>query len=232
MLPKVNSPIQNYGDLKKAVQLWADRDDDEFVDQIPNFINFAEKEIYREIRVPYTAKEAYLKIDEGQAVVPADWLSTEYMLAAKGYKKFRETSSEEVLAKLEKHPNDVTAKEVIWCRLNNRFFFFPAITANQPTVDQYGLQLTDGSEVIIGYYADQMEMSGDQDQSTLLTVAPDLLLYTALIYAANFVKDADAEQQFKDKADAAAEALNDQNKKQDFKGSVKVIAPVNINQYW
>ena len=42
-LPKVDFPISTYGGLKKAVQLWADRDDPEFVNQIPNFITSVRK---------------------------------------------------------------------------------------------------------------------------------------------------------------------------------------------
>ncbi|MFW3387871.1 phage adaptor protein [Kocuria sp. CPCC 205274] len=33
------------GDLKKAISLWSNRDDPEFLDQCHNFINFAEKDI-------------------------------------------------------------------------------------------------------------------------------------------------------------------------------------------
>ena len=44
-MPDVQNPINTYGWLKKAVYLWADRDDPEFVNQIPNFINFAENAI-------------------------------------------------------------------------------------------------------------------------------------------------------------------------------------------
>lgn len=233
-MPDVNNPISTYEDLKEAVQLWIDRDDEEFVGQVPNFINFAEKEIYREMRFPPMEKEAYLKIVNGQADIPTDWLESIYMTTCTGWNKVRETSSDEVLYNLNLYPNSTSkaVNEIMFCRMGKRFFFYPAIDANLPVTDKLGNQHFDGSEMILGYYADPVELVGDSESSTLLQIAPDLLLYTALKHACSFVQDNDGEQAFTAKADAAMQQMQDQKQQQDFKGSPKVVAIANINTYW
>lgn len=228
-VPKTNSPIVTYGDLKSAVQEWLDRDDSETVNQIPNFINFAEKELYRQLRIPPMQKEAYLQINQGQAYVPTDWLTTCYILSADGYHKARETSLDEVMYRSNQK---VSEGELVFSRMGKRFFFYPEITATVPTYDKFGNYVVNGSEIIIGYYADQPELTGDAETSTLLTIAPDLLLYTALKHGSVFTQDVEAEKAWQEKQQAAMQQLQEQNSNTDFKGSPLAVHLAPVTTYW
>lgn len=217
-------PIQSYKDLKDAVIEWADRDDDEFIDQVPNFINFAEKELYRTIRYAFLEKEAYLKIVNGQCTIPTDWLQTVGIMTANNYITARETTFEEV--NLARH-NKFT-DELIFARVGKRWFFYPELNANLPNEDG----TMDGSQVIINYFADTKEMVNDSDGSTLLTVAPDLLLYTALKHACKFVQDSDGAAGWEQLADDVYAQLKFQNDEMDYQAGIKVVDLGNVNQYW
>lgn len=228
-VPNTPYPIGNYGDLKKAVAEWADRDDSEFVDQIPNFINFAEKELYRQLRIPPMQKEAYIEINNGQAYVPTDWLTTCYLISADGYHKARETSFDEVMYRANQR---ISEGELVFARAGRRFFFYPEITATIPTCDRFGNYVTNGSEMIIGYYADQPELTGDEETSTLLTIAPDLLLYTALKHACSFMLDKEGESAWQEKQQASMQQLEEQNANTDFKGSPLAVHLAPVTTYW
>lgn len=192
-------PISNYGDLKELVQSWSDRDDDEFCEQIPNFVDFAQKEIYRRLRITPMAKEAYLEIDNGAAYIPSDFLEADYIRFIDNNLLMRETTIEEVVGKVN---GDLYAKQNVdaeYCRLNAiepvfarmqyRWIFYPAITAPLPTYDASGAVVLAGNEVVLGYYGDPVRMSEDSDTSPLITLAPEALLYLTLAHAAVYVND-------------------------------------------
>ncbi|MCS5737119.1 phage adaptor protein, partial [Herbiconiux daphne] len=95
-LPSLNTQIETMGDLKKAISLWSNRDDPEFLDQCHNFINFAEKDIYRRLRIPSLQREIYLNIVDGIAHVPTDLVEVKYVFNRKTGDVFRVTSPEEI----------------------------------------------------------------------------------------------------------------------------------------
>lgn len=220
-LPNVPAQIRTYGDLKNAVGLWIDRDDDEFVNQIPNFINFAEKEIYRALRIPKFEREIYLKITNGMAYIPTDLLEIKYMMKAETGQVYRTTSLEE-LDWLRRgkttHSTDFNESEVVWARSTGRFYFYPPITATIPE----GTALT-GNEVLISYYRDTAEMVNDTDSCAILTVAPELLLYTSLKHASLFVQDDSGVQKWSALALASMSDISEQAKKAEYSGSPLVI---------
>jgi hypothetical protein len=217
-------PIQTYSDLKKAVAEWIDRDDEEFVNQIPNFINFAEKEIYRTLRVPALQKETYIQIVNGQATIPSDWIESVAMYSANGWIRPRETSFDEIIRR--KHT--LNNEEVLFTRVGRRWFFSPEINASITMINGEAPE----DAMILNYYADTSEMTEDTDESPLLTLAPDLLLYTALKHACVFVQDKDGEQAWSDKASSSYQQLTQQTKSQDYSASNKVIRLANVNSYW
>lgn len=223
-------PIDSYQDLQNAIIEWADRDDSEFVNQVPNFIDFAQKEIYRTARFVFTSKEAYLKVVNGQANIPTDWISSEYLIFANGWKNVRETSLQEVQYAKRKGETLENCNEVIFCRTGQRFLFTPEFDANLPDDDGS----LDGTQLVLGYFFDPNKLSGDVDNDAkyLLMVAPDLLLYTALKHACTFIQDADGENAFTAKANATRKQMEEQNKLQDYKASPKAVASVNPRNFW
>lgn len=220
-MPNVPSQIRNYGDLKAAVALWIDRDDDEFVNQIPNFINFAEKEIYRAVRIPRFEREIYLKITNGMAYIPTDLLQVNYIMKAQTGEVYRTTSLEE-LDWLRRgkttHTSQFNESEVVWARTTGRFYFNPPITATIPE----GTELT-GNEVLLSYYRDTAEMVNDTDSCAILTIAPELLLYTALKHACLFVQDDAAVQKWAALAMASMSDIQKQADNAEYSGSPLVI---------
>lgn len=62
------------------MSLWADRDDPEFVNQIPNFINFAERKSIVIYVFLLWKKEVYLDIKDGVAFIPPDYLEAQWMM--------------------------------------------------------------------------------------------------------------------------------------------------------
>lgn len=226
-MPKVPAQIKSYGDLKKAVALWIDRDDPEFVDQIPTFINFAEKEIYRNLRIPRFEREIYLRIREGMAYIPADCVEINYIMHAHTGKVFRTTSPEELdwlRRGMTKNQSSFNQQEIVWTRTTGRFYFYPPITANIPTKTTDCCEETyDGSEVLISYYRDTSEMVEDTDTCAIITIAPELFLYMALKHACLFVQDDNGVQKWGAMANASMAEIDAQAKRMEYSGSPLVI---------
>lgn len=234
-------PISNYGELKSLIQDWADRDDDEFCSQIANFVDFAQKEIFRTLRITPFAKEAYLEIDNGFAYIPSDFVEADYLRFVDNNLLFRETTIEEVTAKVN---GDLYSKQNVdatYCRLNGiepvfarmqyRWIFYPAITAPLPTYDSSGAPVVAGTEVVLGYYGDPVRMEADTDTSPLITLAPEALLYLSLAHAAVFVQDERASY-FEQQANKYISQLQEQEKNTEFKsGPLRVVA-ANVHSYW
>jgi len=220
-MPTVPSQIRTYGDLKNAVALWIDRDDDEFVNQIPNFINFAEKEIYRAVRIPRFEREIYLKITNGMAYIPTDLVQVNYIMKAQTGQVYRTTSIEE-LDWLRRgkttHATQFNESEVVWARTTGRFYFYPPITSTIPE----GTELT-GNEVLVSYYRDTAEMVNDSDSCAILSIAPELLLYTALKHACLFVQDDAGVQKWAALAMASMSDIQRQADNAEYSGSPLVI---------
>ncbi|WP_420026121.1 phage adaptor protein [Enterobacter hormaechei] len=57
--------------------------------------------------------------------------------------------------------------------------------------------------MIMGYISDTPELVKDSDSCTILTIAPDLLLYMSLKHAALFVQDDEGAQKWGMMAEAA-----------------------------
>lgn len=237
-MPDVTAPITTYGDLKKAVQLWADRDDEEFVNQIPNFISFAQKEILRVMRVPYTTKEAYLAIINGCGAIPTDYLEGDFMRFAsakgQGY-SFRETSKEEYANAMMTNPTATvdTVKEIIFARFGQWWYFFPAINANTPLAEALSTEdAFDGSEVVCSYYWDMPRYINDTDTDSLLQTAPELLLYGALKHAMVFTRDTDSEKMWADRQAKTAKEIAYQTTKSKMSFGAPVVKAPNANELW
>ena len=222
-MPDVQNPINTYGWLKKAVSLWADRDDDEFVNQIPNFINFAEKEIYRNLRIPPLEKEVYLDIKDGVAYIPPDYLEAQWMMRAKDGTIFQVTSPEEISYRRQHgtiNPSHWNNQPVNFARFGSRFIFYPSIEADTPYYPDDGSPLIPAeNSVILSYYADPPEFHEDTDTSAILTIAPELLLYFTLRHACLFVQDDNGVQKWSALGKAILDEMVEQNKKQEYSGS-------------
>lgn len=227
-------PIADYDDLVTAITEYMDRDDTEFLNQIPNFIDFAQKEIFRTKRYNFNAKESYLQVTNGVANLPTDWLQTDYLLFSSGWREARETSRAEVLEHMKQGYTIDNTPEIIYTRLQDRLLFSPVFDNELPTTNADGsLTITDPNTLVMGYWFDPARPSegGSSAVNYLIKIAPDALLYSACAFASAFIQDTENEQAYANKAQAVITSLDQQNVQQDHAG-VKVVKLANIREYW
>lgn len=223
-MPKVDFPISTYGGLKKAVSLWADRDDPEFVEQIPNFIDFGQKEIYRNLRIPTVSKEVYLSIKDGTCHIPPDFLEAQWIMRAKTGQLFKLIGPEEMSALRENGIGKHDDTSIKFARFGNRWLFYPLIDADTPVYPDDGApEIPAENSVILSYYADPPELVNDSDTSAILTIAPELLLYFALRHASLFVQDNEGAEKWSALGTASLEEIVHQAKASEWKGSPLAI---------
>ena len=213
-LPTLATQIENMGDLKKAISLWSDRDDPEFNDNLHNFINFAEKDIYRRLRIPSLEREVYLSVDDGVAFIPPDVVQIKYIFNRKTFETYRVTGIEEVQAIRRKEYTPV-AKGICFARLNQRLLFSQSFDALSDVIKT--------GDIIIGYISDSPELKQDSDTCTILTLAPDLLLYMSLKHASLFVQDDDGAQKWGMMAEASLALIQEQANKAEYSASPLVM---------
>ena len=84
-------------------------------------------------------------------------------------------------------------------------------------------QPTDGS-LILYYYGDFPDLTADSDTNALSVAAPDLIIYAALTYAADFYLDERAEI-FENKYTTFLAEIQEQANDQELNGSANTIAP-------
>jgi hypothetical protein len=223
--PSLPTQIKTMGDLKKALALWADRDDPEFLDQCHNFINFAEKDIYRRLRIPSLEREIYLNIYHGTCFIPADIIEIRHVLDTCTGSVYRHTSLEEIQwIRQNKRVNETSfnVDETCFCRIGGRLLFsrdFDAVSDG----------LVNG-QVIMNYISDTPELVDDDSSANILTIAPDLVLYMALKHACLFVQDDNGAQKWGMLAESALALIQEQANKMEYSGSPKVI-PNSLDNY-
>lgn len=200
--------ITNYGDLKEAVQIWLNRKDNATVSKIPMFINFAEKQFTRLIRLPYYEKTINRNVIPNNLFVeiPRDMLSVKH-LAVNG--KILTRTDVETFTRLqhrsELHPNLTKSNPYYFARIGDRIFTHPS--------------LTEGDLVSLIYHSDIPEMKDDKDCPYSLMVAPDVMLYLALRHASIFLRDNEQEMYWAAKATDAAGEINVQLEEAEWSGS-------------
>lgn len=231
-MPDVEYPIQNYDDLKQSIMLWCDRDDEEFVNQIPNFIDFAQKEIYRTNRWMFMNKEVYLPVTDGKATLPSDYLSAQYMFFNTGTEKIEETSFDEISFLLNKNKNsgqpftpDQISEIVKFAVVGTRLYFNYPLQADVPDQDDNGTGDIPENAIVFGYYADPQRMDDGSDSPYLLQIAPDLMLYSACYAASIFVVDQDLANAAQAQVDRIVGSLNKQEEMLTYSASAKVVPP-------
>ncbi|EEO8179064.1 hypothetical protein G7D34_003695 [Salmonella enterica] len=181
--------INTYKDLKDAAMLFLNRNDQATRDMMPNFVNFAEKQFTRLIKLPYYETIANFTFDDNfnYVVIPQDFVSL--VSLAINNKSYKRVDLETFYRLAEKENN----KERVFTRKGEQIHFLP-------------LPLP-GDKVEMVYYQDIPEMTFDDDQPYSLLIAPDILLYLVLRHASIWLRDNEQEQYWNDKAQVAAQAL-------------------------
>lgn len=193
--------IATYQDLKDSVQDWLNRNDQQTINQIPNFINFAEKELHRNLRIPPFEGGAVVTVTNGAFRVPTDLI--EFINLIVPYQGVLHQTS----------IDDLFNSKMSFTRMANLGFVSPDIP--------------NGTKINITYYIDQEELKKDDDSSILLEVAPELLLYTSLKHAATYAQDEEDIQKYTMLAQSAYQQLVEQNEQLKYSGSpIAIPSPV------
>lgn len=221
--------IENYKDFRDAVALWLNRKDSATIENIPMFINFAEKQFTRLVKLPYYETTVRFTIDENFnfVVIPQDFLSAKHvMVNGKPYNR----ADVETFMRLKNmgnfsdvqsnatapNPNQdilragsTSETKYFFTRIGEQIHFLPT-----PVV---------GDVVEFIYHQDIPEMRFDNDQPYSLLIAPDVLLYLALRHASIFLRDNEQEVYWMSKAQEAAESMKQQMDEAEWSGSSLVV---------
>jgi hypothetical protein len=164
--------ITTYAELQTAVANWLNRDDLTAV--VPDFISLAEAQIARDVRHWQMMEQAALTVAAQYEDLPASWLETIRLTITSGTQRALETAGlNEIMAQRQRADSPSTPN--LYAHVGGKLEFYP-------TPDTaYSMELT--------YYARVPALSDSNTTSWLLTEAPDVYLYGALVHAAPYLKD-------------------------------------------
>ena len=195
----------NYGDLKSHFNDLLNRSDITAA-LTTRFIDQGIARIQRQLRTPLNEKLKNYTITAAtsQVTLPTDFLEIislykdEYELQRITMKKYRELAT-----------NTFTGKPEYFVREQENLKLFP--------------QPGDGT-LTLYYYGEFDAMSADSDENKLAQVAPDLIIYAALTYSADYYLDQRAEI-FEQKYVQFITEIQEQANDQELNGGTQSIAP-------
>ena len=162
--------ITTYAELKTAIADFLNRDDLTAV--IPTFISLAEAQIARDVRHWKQEKRVTTSADERYENLPNDWLEIKLVALTTG--KMLQTISAAEMAQRREGSN--AAGEPRYIRMTaDQIEFYPTPSA--------------ATDISMLYYARIPALSDTDTTNWLLTDAPDVLLYGALVHSAPYLTD-------------------------------------------
>ena len=153
--------------LKSSIANWLNRTD--LSAEILDFIKLAENRISHEVRLPTIETTAVVTVDSaGSTSIPGDFLEAKYAF-------FNGSPLERISTTMLYSQPAKSGIPSAFARVGSKIQFYPtpAITASDV------LTLT--------YYYQVDQLSDEQPINPLLSTAPELYLYAALVEAANFL---------------------------------------------
>ena len=164
--------ITTYAELKSSIADWLLRDD--LTSVIPTFISLAEAKFNRRIRDYRMVKRATAEIDTAYFAIPSDW-----------QENIRLQLNTSPITTLEYVTPDQAAEEKSLYNSSGRPAFFTMIGDEfqiVPAPDStYDAELT--------YYSKIPALSDSNTSNWLISKAPDIYLYGALLEAAPYLDD-------------------------------------------
>lgn len=198
--------IKTYGDLKEAVKNWANTNEPKTLAEIPNFINFAEKDIANVIRCPIMEKIETIEVKKGSFIgIPDDVVQIISVLSGEG--AFEQVDYDQYLDYAESGGCGVREDDFIWSRIGTKIALYP-------------LQ-DEGTKIRLVYYQDPPEMTVDEQKLPLLTVCPQLYLYSALSHCAVFQRKPEDAQFWEDRFNKSAAAIMENIKRANWTNAPK-----------
>ena len=168
--------ITNYTNLKSSIADFLNRDD--LTDVIPTFIALAEAQFQREIRHWKMEARADGVQDAGDQYmqIPSDWLETIRLHLTGNGTSALTLSSRAAMADIRaKNENISTKSPYLYCHADGQFELYP--TPSEET----------NFEIL--YYQKITPLNDSDTTNWLLTDAPDVYLYGALLHSAPYLAD-------------------------------------------
>lgn len=224
--------MQSYGDLKTEVAVWLNREDELTISRIPTFVQLAETEMYRGLRVEDNSFKAVYRHDE--------W----YIEGSDP-----EPVSDGIVNLLP--PNFLSLKLITWngvplqsvtdfelqVRLASQYDFKPAafcITARRidfsQSVPSNPEDWKDTDELVISYYGEETLLVSDDDggyidsaTTHMLQRNPDIYLNGSLYYAGLFLQDDELAKKWGTLFNAALSKLKAESNANRYAGGTKQV---------
>jgi hypothetical protein len=195
----------NYGELKTHFEALLNRSDITSA-LTTTFIDQGIARIQRQLRAPINEKKVEYTISQKETYVtlPQDFLEI-ISLYQKHHELQRTTTSQ------YRKMQDEGAEGVpqYFLREQQRIYLYPAPTSGTLT---------------LYYYCDFPQLSDDQDENDLTTVASDLIIYAALTYAADYYLD-ERSSIFEAKYNQFLTEIQEQANDQELNGGTQSIQP-------
>lgn len=193
--------ITNKQQLAASIKAWIERDD--LDERIDDFIQLAERKIFRELRTPANERTVLLDRAAGagdEMLIPEHLLEVRKLIV-----------------------NGVALKRIT----DEQYYSLPA-KSGQPThffryANRYKVWPTPdvASRWVLSFYSD-FELDDDNPSNTVLQVAPDLYLFGALCEAEPFLMNDQRVALWEAKFTNNLEALNDMARRADLSGSASI----------
>ena len=200
--------VTNYGELKSTIADFLNRSD--LTSVIPTFIDFAEAEFNRNLRVRQMVLRAEAQIDARFSAVPADFIEAkDLVIVTTNPVTPLEFITQQEMAQERNTTYTAAATPKYFSVVGSQFEFVP--TPDQ----QYSLEMS--------YFAKIDALSDDADTNWLLTDYPDIYLYTSLMHSAPYLKDDERIGVWAQLAAKAREELIARDASSSFNGSTPRI---------
>ena len=198
--------ITTYSELKTAIADFLNRDDLTAI--IPTFISLAEAQIARDVRHWKQEKRVTTSVDERYENLPNDWLEIKLVALTTG--KMLQTVSTAEMAQRRETSN--AAGELRYIRMTaDQIEFYPTPSA--------------ATDISMLYYARIPALSDTDTSNWLLTDAPDVLLYGALVHSAPYLTDDQRTTVWSALYQSGVDKLNLENDKGRITGPLRVGVP-------
>jgi|DEB0MinimDraft_10_1074344.scaffolds.fasta_scaffold01113_5 hypothetical protein len=200
--------VTNYGELKSTIADFLNRSD--LTSVIPTFIDFAEAEFNRNLRVRQMVLRAEAQIDARFSAVPADFIEAkDLVIVTTNPVQPLEFITQQEMAQERNTTYTAASTPRYFSVVGGQFEFVP--TPDQ----QYSLEMS--------YFAKIPALSADTDTNWLLTDYPDIYLYTSLMHSAPYLKDDERIGVWSQLAAKAREELIARDASSSFNGSTPRI---------
>lgn len=200
--------VTNYGELKSTIADFLNRSD--LTSIIPTFIDFAEAEFNRNLRVRQMVVRASAPIDSRFSAVPADFVEAkDLVIVGTNPVQPLEFITQQEMAQDRNSTYTAAAKPQYFTVVGGQFEFMPTPDA------EYSLEMS--------YFGKIDALTADSDMNWLLTDYPDLYLYTSLMHSAPYLKDDERTSVWAQLATKAREELLARDASASFNGSTPRI---------